>query len=945
MNHPARAAVPTVSIVIPVYDVEAYLPECLESVRDQTFREWEAIIVVDGSPDDSEAIARRFAAEDARFSVIVTPNRGLGAARNVGLEHTSGEFVGFLDSDDVLVANALERLVIAARTYGSDIAAGRAEDLLPDGSRAIYWTHRGSAYRDGIDVTDAQRSPELLDDHVVWNKLYRRELIDRADLDFPVGVHCEDLRFSARAVLAARSMSIVPEPVYLHRRHQRAISSDYLRPKTFRDWIEQADAALTEVDAAPGWVRAHYVGNLARKQWWSRFREFGAILDGDSVAAFTAFTARLAERVGSNPPSQLGSLARAAIRLVAEGHLDLLRNAPNPFNADASAAELPERVLDTLEAMPLDEDAAQEFAVAMLTERFVRRVANASGDNALSVQRRRRLARLIDRVGVERSRSLLQRESVPDNASAEDVASHLLLEHEDVGASAEIARVGSNGVLVRGRLRAPLGVHAIETLEFVMRSQSSRKVRAFAAFHVPASTPDATEVAWQVRLPIADELMDEAWRCWLRVRRGDAAPREILIAVEAPDRLHQAQLAPTGPGTLRVSRLASTSLEFVLSTRRPAGEVRDEQPSAEPTGAALRRVYTFPMWSGNPYLRMLQLEARADGVVFDGSSNFDALMDELSAGREAGVVHLHWTSPIVEDIPSTEEAESRVDRLVGALEGARAAGRAIVWTIHNVLPHDARNVEAALRLHRELARLADRIHVLSQGTADVVASEFPIPQDKVVVIPHSSYHGVYGGRTDPRAAREAIGALPEATSVLFLGAIRPYKGIADLIDAVDRLGGQAEGFQLLLAGRPSSEPEEVERLLERLRVPVTALLEHVDDHDVANWLCAADVMVLPYRRVLNSGSMHLAPTFGVPCIVPDEPHLVDEFGSEPWVRFFDRQRAVESIVELLADRWYTSADVRDAALGFARSRTPLRMSRAYLSLIDELIPAAADAAP
>ena len=91
---------------------------------------------------------------------------------------------------------------------------------------------------------------------------------------------------------------------------------------------------------------------------------------------------------------------------------------------------------------------------------------------------------------------------------------------------------------------------AITSLEFVMRSQSSRKVRAFTAFHMPAATPDSPEVSWQVRLPIADELLDESWRCWLRLRRRDAAPRDILVTVDAPDRLHEALVAPREDDTV-----------------------------------------------------------------------------------------------------------------------------------------------------------------------------------------------------------------------------------------------------------------------------------------------------------------------------------------------------------------------------------------------------------
>ena len=93
--------------------------------------------------------------------------------------------------------------------------------------------------------------------------------------------------------------------------------------------------------------------------------------------------------------------------------------------------------------------------------------------------------------------------------------------------------------------------------------------------------------------------------------------------------------------------------------------------------------------------------------------------------------------------------------------------------------------------------------------------------------------------------------------------------------------------------------------------------------------------VLPYRKVLNSGSMMLAATFGVPLVLPAEEALLADYGDEPWIRFFDTDRAAASIAEILADDWYLKSEARQAALDFARGRSPVAMSRGYAELLRE----------
>ena len=102
---------PKISVIIPIYNVEKYLRRCLDSVKNQIFTDWQAICVDDGSPDNSGKIADEYAAKDKRFVVIHKENTGVSDTRNVGIKHAIGEYIHFMDSDDVLDIDYYEKML------------------------------------------------------------------------------------------------------------------------------------------------------------------------------------------------------------------------------------------------------------------------------------------------------------------------------------------------------------------------------------------------------------------------------------------------------------------------------------------------------------------------------------------------------------------------------------------------------------------------------------------------------------------------------------------------------------------------------------------------------------------------------------------------------------------------------------------------------------------
>ena len=180
---------PPVSIVIPVYNVSRYLPRCLESVLSQTYQNIEVLIVDDGSTDGSGSICDRFAERDPRIRVIHTDNRGLSAARNLGLESISGAFISFIDSDDWIEPNTVETLVKAALQTKADVVTMKAcMEYVGKTSYPQVVKKRSHVYRGG-DILAAYA--EGLLGNAAWNKLYRAECF--RDLRFPYGHNYEDV--------------------------------------------------------------------------------------------------------------------------------------------------------------------------------------------------------------------------------------------------------------------------------------------------------------------------------------------------------------------------------------------------------------------------------------------------------------------------------------------------------------------------------------------------------------------------------------------------------------------------------------------------------------------------------------------------------------------------------------------------------------------------------
>ncbi len=210
-----------ISVIVPVYRVEKYLPACIDSILNQTFTDFELILVDDGSPDRCPEICDETAKRDARVRVIHQANQGLSAARNAGIEAARGAWLSFVDSDDFLAPDFLETLHDAAvRAGGADCALCGVQLTDEAGEKIGQPLSVADGVRTGRSILETLcRAPEITY-LVAWNKLYRRDVFQT--LRYPVGMQNEDTYLAAELFDTVQTVICVSKPMYFYR--QRADS-------------------------------------------------------------------------------------------------------------------------------------------------------------------------------------------------------------------------------------------------------------------------------------------------------------------------------------------------------------------------------------------------------------------------------------------------------------------------------------------------------------------------------------------------------------------------------------------------------------------------------------------------------------------------------------------------------------------------------------------------
>lgn len=231
-SNPIDTASPLVSIIIPVYQVEEYIEECVVSVVNQTYRNLEIIIVDDCGTDNSISIAKKILSEQEIPWKLLKheKNRGLSAARNTGVENSTGEYFFFLDSDDYLADDCIEKLVTFALKNNTDMLFG---NILYQRDNEIYagWYTRTNGISEETSSLDAYINGKAFP--MAWNRLIRKEAYIASGVSFIEGIIHEDEPWTFSMALKIKKVAYIDSAIYYYRQRKESITenkkNDFLR--------------------------------------------------------------------------------------------------------------------------------------------------------------------------------------------------------------------------------------------------------------------------------------------------------------------------------------------------------------------------------------------------------------------------------------------------------------------------------------------------------------------------------------------------------------------------------------------------------------------------------------------------------------------------------------------------------------------------------------------
>ena len=228
------------SIIVPMYKVEQYIAQCLNSIITQNHsKQIEIIVIDDGSPDKSGEIARSIAQCDERIHVFSQVNKGLSAARNYGLQHAKGEYVWFIDSDDWIADNSIATIIETIKEYAPEAVHISSADIV-DGIPQKLFSLAGVA---GIPKTGMEMIRSANFHGVVQYTIYQRAFLAKNKLQFREGIYHEDTEFSPRAYFHLKKVVSIDQIFYLKRVNEDSITRK-INPKKNFDLIQITDSLL-----------------------------------------------------------------------------------------------------------------------------------------------------------------------------------------------------------------------------------------------------------------------------------------------------------------------------------------------------------------------------------------------------------------------------------------------------------------------------------------------------------------------------------------------------------------------------------------------------------------------------------------------------------------------------------------------------------------------------
>lgn len=317
------------------------------------------------------------------------------------------------------------------------------------------------------------------------------------------------------------------------------------------------------------------------------------------------------------------------------------------------------------------------------------------------------------------------------------------------------------------------------------------------------------------------------------------------------------------------------------------------------------KVLFVPDWSkGNPYQNLLISHLKENGVdvVLDNyPPQWFALLKLVKRHPECRIIHIHWIDRYIDKLFwSSSKLKILTKLCLCGLDMLliKILGRKIVWTVHNKYTHESPNQVLERMFRRLLACFSNRIIIHSPASRDEILREYRLKHPgKIIVIPHGHFIDFYPNRVGREEARRKLGLSMNDKVVLFLGMIRSYKGVEQLIEAFNELD-YANDYRLLLAGSVISS-EFTGRLRHLIKNDKTiSVFRSIADEEIQVFMNAGDVCVFPFHDVLTSGSVILAMSFARAVIAPRKGSLADLLDDSGAVFLEDGKSLKDTIVNV-----------------------------------------------
>jgi beta-1,4-mannosyltransferase len=345
-----------------------------------------------------------------------------------------------------------------------------------------------------------------------------------------------------------------------------------------------------------------------------------------------------------------------------------------------------------------------------------------------------------------------------------------------------------------------------------------------------------------------------------------------------------------------------------------------------------RRLGFFPDFSsGNSYQNMLYSESgKANWIVKAIETPFDV-------PPEVDAVHIHWQNAIWEHshLERSELVNSGFASLFIFKDDVSRKKRSTIWTVHNLAPHDSIEMDSELALMRKMNEESDVIHFLTHESVSEIKKFVPVDEKKIIVEPHCSYSGFLPNKLDSEALRVRHGISKTSLIIGFIGQIRPYKNVMQLIDTFLDLHEEFHDLVLIVAGL-NQDPlvdtrmRELSQQFEYIHY-IDRFLTSVEFAELSSLI---QIACYPYTSILNSGSVFSSLTFGHHIVVPNHPGL-SSFKNKRFVTFYNANSITSlrsALREVIKNNLYFSST--NLALRFAQSNNASRMSRNFFKKLN-----------